>query len=262
MNLIPPPMSPDGIVYPESDGKPMADNTRQARWIVVLYGNLCALFRHSEEVFIAADLRWYPIQRHPEINAAPDVMVVFGRPKGDRGSYKQWEEADVPVTVAFEILSPGNSVVEMDEKFLFYEDHGVEEYYLYDPEKNHLMAYVRHGQVLRRVRPVQGHISPRLGIRLDLSGREMVVYYPDGRPFLTFEQLEEARLQAEQRADAAEQRAEHEQRRAEQAEQQNARLRELSRKVLHGQATPEERQELERLTEESASAGPSPSPTP
>ena len=28
------------LAYPESDGKPMADNTRQARWIVVFYGNL------------------------------------------------------------------------------------------------------------------------------------------------------------------------------------------------------------------------------
>ena len=37
------PASPGGIVYPESDGLPMSDNTRQFRWIVVLYGNLAAL---------------------------------------------------------------------------------------------------------------------------------------------------------------------------------------------------------------------------
>ena len=30
--------------------------------------------------------------------------MVFGRPKGDRGSYKYWEEDDVPITVAFEVL--------------------------------------------------------------------------------------------------------------------------------------------------------------
>ncbi len=26
---------------------------------------------------------------------APDVMVVFGRPKGRRGSYKQWEKNNI-----------------------------------------------------------------------------------------------------------------------------------------------------------------------
>src|SRR4051794_29654384 len=33
---------PVEIVYPESDGLPMSDNTRQFRWIVVLFGNLAA----------------------------------------------------------------------------------------------------------------------------------------------------------------------------------------------------------------------------
>ena len=31
--------------YPCSDGKPMADNSRQTYWIVLLYCNLCWLFR-------------------------------------------------------------------------------------------------------------------------------------------------------------------------------------------------------------------------
>ena len=30
------------VIYPESDGKPMSDNTKQARWMTVLFGNLCA----------------------------------------------------------------------------------------------------------------------------------------------------------------------------------------------------------------------------
>ncbi len=40
--------------------------------------------------------------------------------------------------MVFEILSPGNTTKEMNRKFLFYQDHGVEEYYLYDPQKNRL----------------------------------------------------------------------------------------------------------------------------
>src|SRR3954453_11338217 len=92
-------------VYPESDGKPLAENTKQLRWIVVLYGNLAALFRTVADVFVAGDLLWYPVEGCPEISIAPDVLVVFGRPKGDRGSYQQWEEGGVPLTVVFEIVS-------------------------------------------------------------------------------------------------------------------------------------------------------------
>src|SRR5208337_4311948 len=92
--------------------------------------------------------------------------------------------------------------------------------------------------VLRRVRPIKDFVSPRLSIRFDLTGPELVVYGPDGRRFLTFEELEAARLQAEQRADQAQQRA--------------ARLAELSRKARQGQTSAEELQELERLEDQSA----------
>lgn len=97
------------IHYPETDGKPMADNTRQARWSLTLYGNLLALYRAVADVFVAADNLWYPKQGEPDTCIAPDVYVAFGRPKGERDSYKQWEENNVPVTVVFEIQSPGDS---------------------------------------------------------------------------------------------------------------------------------------------------------
>ena len=96
----------DLMLYPESDGKPMAENTEQYRWIVILKENLEILFA-TAEVFIAADLLWYPfpVQRNsPEAvvepfqlrSQAPDVMVIFGRPKGKRGSYRQWREENIP----------------------------------------------------------------------------------------------------------------------------------------------------------------------
>jgi len=235
------------IIYPDSDGKPMADNTKQARWITVLFGNLCALFREAADVFVAMDLLWYTVQGYSEIRTAPDVMVVFGRPKGDRGSYKQWEEGGVPVTVAFEILSPGNTVPEMAEKFAFYEDHGVEEYYIYDPDNNRLQVFVRRGDVLARVRKVDNYVSPRLGIHFDLSGPEMVVCYPDGRRFRPFEEIEGERVRAEQRARDAEQRAESAEQRAENVQRRADRQAELMRRTLQQQATADELQELQQL---------------
>jgi Uma2 family endonuclease len=256
MSLLSAPAPAGQIVYPESDGLPMSDNTKQFRWIVMLYGNLAGQFRDRDDVFVSGNQNWYPVEGHPEIVTAPDVYVVFGRPKGDRPSWKQWEEAGVPMTVVFEVLSPSNTVPEMADKLAFYDEHGAEEYYIYDPDTNRLLVYVRQGVVLRRVWEAHGHVSPRLGIRFDLSGPEMVVYRPDGSRFLTFEELKAAQELAEFQRDQAVQRADHAQQRADQAERRAARLAELGRKARKGQATPEELQELERLEEQ---AGP-PSP--
>jgi Uma2 family endonuclease len=261
MATVEPPAGAGAVSYPDSDGKPMADNTLQWRWIVTLFDNLAAQFDSRADVFVAADLLWYPVQGRSDVVTAPDVLLVFGRPKGYRGSYRQWEEDNVPLTVVFEILSPSNTRTEMDEKQAFYEEHGVEEYYVYDPDHNRLKAFVRRGRVLRRVRPVNGCVSPRLGIRFDLSGSELIITGPDRQRFLTYEELKAARAREEQRADQAEQRADQAEQRAAQAreeaaqaQQRAARLAELGRKALRGQATPEELQELERLFEASAGA--------
>ncbi len=236
MNQMLQPHYPNSIVYPERDGKPMADNTRQAYWILMLFSNLLAMYHNIPKVFVAADLLWYPVEGHLEINAAPDVLVVFGRDQYHRGSYQQWREENVPVTVVFEILPPGYAADEWVEKIGFYEDHGVEELYSYNPESNRLHAFLRRGDMLRRHLQVQGFVSPRLGIRFDLSGSELVVYRPDGRPFSTLAEVEAQRQAAGQRA---------------------GRLTELSRKARRGLASPEEVAELDRLEE--ALTPPSPS---
>ena len=87
--------NPD-LILPESDGKPMADNTEQYRWIVIIKENLEILFANDESVFIAGDLLWYPAPTRIIAPIAPDVIVVFGRHKGKRGSYCQWSEEDIP----------------------------------------------------------------------------------------------------------------------------------------------------------------------
>jgi len=201
------PKKPPKIRYPESDGKPMAENTKQFRWIVTVKEGLEAVFAADPNVFIAGDLLWYPVEGHPEIRVAPDALVVFGRPKGDRGSYLQWDEADVAPQVVFEILSPGNTIAEMTRKIRFYERYGVEEYYLYDPDKGELSGWQRRGELLEEIEKMTGWVSPRLGIRFEIEDLELALYRPDGERFLTYLELVEAREEAEQRADRAEHRA-------------------------------------------------------
>jgi Uma2 family endonuclease len=84
------------VIYPESDGQPMSDNTLQFRWITTIKTNLDWLFAQNDQVFVAGDLLWYSVEGDNKCRQAPDVMVVFGRPKGDRGSYQQWKEENIP----------------------------------------------------------------------------------------------------------------------------------------------------------------------
>ncbi len=192
------------IIYPDSDGEPMAENTQQFRWIVVIKENLELLFADHEDVFVAGDLLWYPIEGDNKTRRAPDALVVFGRPKGDRGSYKQWEEDNIPPQVVFEVLSPGNRLTEMMQKLEFYERFGVEEYYLYDPDQVDLTGWLRSGDSLKVIDSMEGWVSPRLQIRFDLSSDTLVIYRPDGERFYTFVELGKLRQEAENRAQAAE----------------------------------------------------------
>ena len=179
----------------------MADNTKQFRYIVMIHGGIAALFAHDPHVFVAGDLLWYPVEGANTLRVAPDVMVVFGRPQGDRGSYLQWQEENIAPQVVFEVLSPGNTWAGMTRKFRFYEQYGVEEYYLYDPDRGELSGWIRGDGVLEEIAEMQGWVSPRLGIRFALEGMELALYRPDGSRFETF-------VEVQQRAEAEHRRAE------------------------------------------------------
>ena len=203
------------IVYPDSDGQPMSDNTLQFRWIVTIQGGLDGVFRNDQNVFVAGDLLWYPVEGEPTIRAAPDVLVAFGRPKGYRGSYKQWEEEGIAPQVVFEVQSPGNRFDDMLRKFQFYERYGVEEYYLHDPERNVLSGWVRAGSRFREIPSINGWISPRLGVRFVLTEDDLHIYGPDGQKFATYLELVEQRERERQEKERERQEKEDAQRRAE-----------------------------------------------
>ena len=193
--------------YPESDGQPMADNTLQFQWIDTITGGLQAFFRDAPDVFVAGDLLWYPVEGQPEICTAPDTLVVFGRPKGHRGSYAQFLEGGIAPQVTFEVLSPANTRQRMAEKRAFYERHGVEEYYEYDPDRGRLRGWLRHGATLDEIPQMQGWVSPRLGVRFFLEDGELGLYRPDGQRFQSYVELEAGREQERQRAEQERQRA-------------------------------------------------------
>ncbi len=189
------------IEYPDSDGQPMSDNTLQFEWISILKWNLEAVFRDDPQVFIAGDLLWYPVEGSNRLRTAPDVMVVFGRPKGHRGSYMQWRENGIPPQVVFEVLSPGNRSGELLNKQIFYERYGVEEYYIYDPDVLDLSGMLRSGTELVQIPRMQGWISPRLGIQFQCGAEGLTILTPSGEPFRTPTEFVAQRDYERQRAD-------------------------------------------------------------
>ncbi|MEM9002940.1 MAG: Uma2 family endonuclease [Cyanobacteria bacterium P01_F01_bin.86] len=196
-------------LYPDSDGKPMADNTLQYRWIVRLVTNLKQLLK-DQTAFVAGDLLWYPVKvdTPPAPSQAPDVMVVLGRPEGDRGSYQQWQEDNIAPQVVFEILSPSNTAREMLTKQGFYGEHGVLEMFFYDPESQDFWGLVRRHQEqpFAPITPLNfPWVSSVLNIRFEMFEDGLAVFYPNGEPFKEPREFIEERDQAQQERDQARQ---------------------------------------------------------
>jgi Uma2 family endonuclease len=216
-------VSKASVIYPDRDGLPMSDNTLQFNWIVKIKENLEILFADRADVFVAGDLLWYPVEGNNQIRRAPDAMVVFGAAKGERGSYKQWVENNIAPQVVFEILSPGNRLAEMIAKYEFYGRYGVEEYYVYDPDRVELTGWLRREGGLMEIDPIAGWVSPHLGIRFEL-GETLEIWRPDGEPFRS--PVEIAQQAERDRAEAQRHRAEAQQQK-ERADALAAKLREL-----------------------------------
>jgi Uma2 family endonuclease len=182
-----------GIYYPDSDGLPMANNALHEKYITNTKHGIESAVKDRDDVFVAADLFWYPVKGNPKIVLAPDVIVAVGRPKGERKSYKQWEEDNIPPQIVFEYLSDANTAEEMINKAYFFERYGVQEYYVYDIERHILTGFIRyqeHDQLFEKIADMQDWVSPRLRIRFDMSSGSLQLYKPDNTPFLSFSELE------------------------------------------------------------------------
>ena len=214
MSTVTPPRRAPAVEYPSSDGQPMAENTLQFEWIVTLKGNLDLMFRDDPDVFVAGDHLIYPVEGDADVRQAPDVYVALGRPKGHRGSYRVFAEGGVFPQVVFEVWSPGNTADRMEEKRQFYEHFGAEEYYIVFPDfPAYLEGWRRENDRFVRVAQMDGHVTPRLGIRFSMTKGSVAVRRPDGSPFLSYVEIgtlvEHERKRAEQEKQRAEQERQH-----------------------------------------------------
>ena len=116
------------VLYPCSDGRPLADNAWQSRAILRATGDLEVA--HPEALAVM-NILVYPEEGNPKNRVAPDVLVAFGVGTHSRSSYLVWEEGKPPDWV-LEVASPSTN--DLDFKRRAYAAMGVPEYWLFDPK--------------------------------------------------------------------------------------------------------------------------------
>ena len=121
------------IVYPESDGKPMAETDVHRKLMMNFIFMLEDHFKSDNDVYVSGNLLMYYEEGNPRKSISPDVFVVFGVEKKLRNTYLTWAEANTPDFV-LEVASPGTFSNDMGKKKELYASVlEVKEYYIYDP---------------------------------------------------------------------------------------------------------------------------------
>jgi Uma2 family endonuclease len=142
------------ILYPETDGEPMAETDVHRRQILDLIATLEEFFRNTTDVYVSGNLLVYFQQGDGSASVAPDVFVVKGVAKGERRTYRVWEEEKAP-DVVIEISSKSTAFADQNIKWTIYERKlRVGEYFLFDPLKEYLQP------PFQGYRLVRGRYSP------------------------------------------------------------------------------------------------------
>ncbi|MXV73254.1 Uma2 family endonuclease [Candidatus Poribacteria bacterium] len=225
------------VIYPESDGKPMAETESHRDIMIDFIQMLKHYFRNTNDVHVSGNLLMYYEEGNPRKSVSPDVFVAFGVSKKRRRTYKIWEEGHAPDFV-LEVASPSTYRHDLTrKKDLYASVLGVREYYIYDPyhEVNpYFLGYRLMDGVYQEIEFVDGRL-PSVVLGLELGERDGVfgLYDPSRSVWLQplEEQVKQAAL-AQQRADARAERADARAERAAQAQQQEAQARQRTESEL------------------------------
>jgi Uma2 family endonuclease len=123
----------NGVYYPSSDGKPMAETPVHARCMVLLFQALEDFFRTRSDVYVALNMNWYWEEGNPRARRAPDVMVIPGVGHRERNSFRSWNEGGAVPAVCIELASRKTWQANLGPVRDDYEAQGVREYFIFDP---------------------------------------------------------------------------------------------------------------------------------
>ena len=213
----------DGVVYPTSDGQPMAETPVHGDCMMYVTSALRWWFKKHgrDDVYVGMNNFLYYERGNPRAVVAPDVYVVVGAPASPpRDTYMLWNEPKAPDFV-LEVTSKSTRGDDERRKREVYAALGVSEYFLYDPRAEYLAPplqgfRLREGEY--RALPAVTVLSNRgvavasevLGLELRDERAERRVRLRDpatGEYLLTHEEAERARGEEAAARRAAEARA-------------------------------------------------------
>jgi Uma2 family endonuclease len=206
------------VVYPESDGKPMAETEYHRDIMIDFIQMLKHHFRDVSDAYVSGNLLMYYEEGNIRKSVSPDVFVVFGVSKKRRRTYRTWEEGYTPDFV-LEVASKSTYRQDLThKKDLYASILGVREYYIYDPYHEvdpYFLGYRLMDGAYKEIALVDERL-PSLVLGLELGEREGVFGLYDPKRSVWLQPLAEQvkqEAQARQRADArAEQEAQARQR--------------------------------------------------
>ena len=121
------------LVYPESDGEPMAESGKHVRLLLDMIETISWLFRNVPDVHVCGNMFLYYEEGNPRKVISPDVFMVRGVSKKDLRTYKTWEQQPY-LDFVLELASPSTYTKDFNEKKAIYEQIlRVKEYCIYDP---------------------------------------------------------------------------------------------------------------------------------
>ena len=162
--------------YPDTDGKPMADNTWQAT--TMHYAGTALAIHFEGRGFVATDLLVYYLKDGKRESVAPDVLVVLGVDGSHRRSYIIREEGGRAPDFVLEVVSNSTQERDAKDKRTTYAQLGVREYFRYAPVSRRMAGMGGHRLVGEVLREGRWEALPRLGrerIRSAVLGLELRV---------------------------------------------------------------------------------------
>ena len=164
------------VEYPETDGKPLADNTWQAT--TMHYAGTVLAIQFQGRGFVATDLLVYYLKDGERESVAPDVMVVLGVDGSHRRTYSIPEEGGRAPDFVLEVVSNSTHERDAQAKRTTYAELGVREYFRYAPVSGRMAGMDEHRLVGEVLREGRWEALPRLGqerIRSEVLGLELRV---------------------------------------------------------------------------------------
>ncbi len=166
----------------------MAETDVHREQMNYLIETLKVYFQSRTDVYVSGNIMFYYEEGNPRKVFSPDVMVSLGVSGEYRRTYKLWEEKQFP-QVVFEISSRGTWGEDLNKKWLLFQQFGVKEYYIFDPEYDYLpeplIAYRLKRGELAKVGVKNNRIfSEEIGLEIVDTGEGLRLFDPASKQFM------------------------------------------------------------------------------